>query len=177
MTADSAGNTASVLLANGTKTTTAYGLEPITGVSLATQADALSAQVVSTATLMPSIRLPAPLEQTSAALGSLPMSHPLSPTSRRLPKLESPTQIRLRIRPCDPQQNPPEGGHRGARPGEPTTRVGSNAAPLIRSAAPFRLRGEAVLPATARLPAGFTIGLPVPPHLFQALRAGPPPDA
>ena len=45
--ADSTGNTASVLLGNGTTTTTttpAYGLQPITGVSLATQADALSAQ-------------------------------------------------------------------------------------------------------------------------------------
>ena len=36
--------TASVLLGNGTTTTTAYGLQPITGVSVATQADALSAQ-------------------------------------------------------------------------------------------------------------------------------------
>ena len=44
MTADSGSNTASVLLGNGTTTTTAYGLQPITGVSLATQADALSAQ-------------------------------------------------------------------------------------------------------------------------------------
>ena len=44
VTADYSGNTASVLLGNGTTTTTAYGLQPITGVSLATQADALSAQ-------------------------------------------------------------------------------------------------------------------------------------
>ena len=44
VTADSNSNTASVLLGNGTTTTTAYGLEPITGVSLATQADALLAQ-------------------------------------------------------------------------------------------------------------------------------------
>ena len=41
VTADRWGNTASVLLGNGT---TVYGLQPITGVSLATQADALSAQ-------------------------------------------------------------------------------------------------------------------------------------
>ena len=33
-----------MLLGNGTTTTTAYGLQPITGVSLATQAYALSAQ-------------------------------------------------------------------------------------------------------------------------------------
>ena len=33
-----------MLLGNGTTTTTAYGLQPITGVSVATQADALSAQ-------------------------------------------------------------------------------------------------------------------------------------
>jgi len=44
VTADQNGNTASVLLGNGTTTTTAYGLQPITGVSLATQQDALSAQ-------------------------------------------------------------------------------------------------------------------------------------
>jgi len=44
VSADRNGNTASVLLGNGTTTTTAYGLQPITGVSLATQADALSAQ-------------------------------------------------------------------------------------------------------------------------------------
>ena len=35
---------ASVLLGNGTTTTTSHGLQPNTGVSLATQADALSAQ-------------------------------------------------------------------------------------------------------------------------------------
>ena len=44
VTADHSDYTASVLLGNGTTTTTAYGLQPITGVSLATQADALSAQ-------------------------------------------------------------------------------------------------------------------------------------
>ena len=44
VTADWTSNTASVLLGNGTTTTTAYGLQPITGVSLATQADALLAQ-------------------------------------------------------------------------------------------------------------------------------------
>ena len=47
MTADYNGSTASVLLGNGTTETTtrtASGLQPITGVSLATQADALLAQ-------------------------------------------------------------------------------------------------------------------------------------
>ena len=44
VTANRTVNTASVLLGNGTTTTTAYGLQPISGVSLATQADALSAQ-------------------------------------------------------------------------------------------------------------------------------------
>ena len=43
VTGDYNGNTAIVLLGNGT-TTTAYGLQPITGVSLVTQADALLAQ-------------------------------------------------------------------------------------------------------------------------------------
>ena len=48
VTADRGGNTVSVLLGNGTTTstttTTLGGLQPITGVSLATQADALLAQ-------------------------------------------------------------------------------------------------------------------------------------
>ena len=46
VTVDSSSNTASVLLGNGTTTTTtaAYGLQPIIGVSLATQEDAVSAQ-------------------------------------------------------------------------------------------------------------------------------------
>ena len=44
VTADQNSNTASVLLGNGTTTTTTFGLQPITGVSLATQADALLAQ-------------------------------------------------------------------------------------------------------------------------------------
>ena len=44
VTADYSGTTASVLLGNGTTTTTLGGLQSITGVSLATQADALSAQ-------------------------------------------------------------------------------------------------------------------------------------
>ena len=44
VTADKNNNSASVLLGNGTTTTTAHGLQPITGVSMATQADALSAQ-------------------------------------------------------------------------------------------------------------------------------------
>jgi len=47
VTANEGDSTVSVLLGNGTTTattTTAYGLQPITGVSLATQADALAAQ-------------------------------------------------------------------------------------------------------------------------------------
>ena len=48
VTADETGNTASVLLGNGTTTTTTTttlgGLQPITGVSLATQQDAILAQ-------------------------------------------------------------------------------------------------------------------------------------
>src|SRR5512135_3521276 len=47
VTADHTGNTASVLLGNGTtasSTASTSGLQPMTGVSLATQADALAAQ-------------------------------------------------------------------------------------------------------------------------------------
>ena len=92
VSADRAGNTASVLLGNGT---TVYGLQPITGVSLVTQADSRSRlKVRSTATWIASTRSPGRSERPSAVLRSRPASHHPLLTSRRPPRLASPTHAR-----------------------------------------------------------------------------------
>ena len=51
--------------------------------------------------------------------------------SRRLPRLASPTRMWLRIGRARPEPNPPASVCRSARPGEPTTRVGSYSATRI----------------------------------------------
>ena len=101
VTADENDNTASVLLGNGTTTTTttASGLQPITGVSLATQADALWLKARSTAIWIASTRFPGRSEPRSVAFKSPRTSHHPWPMFRRPPRLASPTPTWLRIRP------------------------------------------------------------------------------
>ena len=122
VTANEGDGTLSVLLGNGTTTTTTtttttYGLQPIAGVSLATQADALTAQGQIDGYLDTVNRVSATIGTASAAFRSQPTSHHPLLTSRLPPKRASPMRIWPRTRRCScavksSSKRPPRCSHR-----------------------------------------------------------------
>ena len=134
VTADYDGNTASVLLGNGTTTTTttAYGLQPITGVSLATQADALSAQgqidgyLDSVNKVSGTIGTALSRFQIAAHVASS-----VADVSQAAEARITDADVADELGRARPESNPPASGIGRPRTGEPTTRVGSYSATRV----------------------------------------------
>ena len=128
------GDNVSVLLGNGTtatSTTTAPGLQPITGVSLATQADALSAQgqidgyldnvnkVSGTiGSALSRFQIAAQVASSVADVSTAAEAHHRRRRGRRLGRSRQ-------------EPNPPAGGNSDPRTGKPTARLGPHSAARV----------------------------------------------